>query len=315
MVAGDRLNDVTGLVFSNPGITVEQKTTAALPFSEDTVGQSGKFHVRIAAEVPPGRYEVRATGRHGLSNPRVFVVTRAASERVSGVSHDRQTPTELPLGQFVNAVSTAAQRDWFRFELNEPADLNIQLLAQRVDSRMIGQLRVYDSQGRSLAVARGSDDFDPTISLSELPAGQYTVMLHDFLYRGGSEFPYQLVVRSNADAVHSVYGQVEGIQKLAEGELPVNWNPNSASSGGSGNLSLTEVAEPNATQRLELPSETVWWFPSDQSGQVYELSAKKGEQVTVSVLSDRLGEPSDARLFVQTDRIAGGRKAEISSRC
>jgi len=299
VIAGDRLNDVSGLVFSNPGITAAQKTTAALPFSEEAVGLSGKFHVRVAAEVQPGRYEVRAAGRHGLSNPRVFVVTTAVNELVTAVSHDPQTPTELPLEQFVNAACTAAQRDWFRFELQEPTDLAIEFLAQRVDSRMIGQLRVFDSQGRSLAVARGSDDFDPTISLAKLPAGQYTLMLHDFLYRGGSEFPYQLVVRSNGGGVPSLFGLAEGKQEQAEGELPLNWNPASASSGGSSNLRLTEIAEPNAVQRLEVPSETNWWFQSDQSGQVFELSAKKGEQVSVSVLADRLGQPSDARLFVQ----------------
>ena len=299
VVAGDRLNGVTNLVFSNPGITAEQKTTAALPFSDAAVGQSGKFHVRVAADVPPGRYEVRTAGRHGISNPRVFVVTKAANERVSTVSHDRQTPTELQPGQFLNAVCTVAQRDWFRFELDKPADLSIQLLAQRVDSRMIGQLRVFDSEGRSLAVARGSDDFDPEISLSKLPAGQYTVMLHDFLYRGGSEFPYQLVVGLDADAVPLLLGQADAMQEPVQGKLPGNWNPNCVSSGNAGKLMLNEVAEPAAAQRLELPSETAWWFPPDQSGQVYELSAKKGQQVAIRVLADRLGEPSDARLFVQ----------------
>ena len=297
VVAGDRLNEANALIFSNPGIIAEQRTGATLPFSDQAVGLSGKFRVRVEEGVPPGAYEVRVSGRHGISNPRVFLVTSAANQLVPAVSHDPAAPTELPLGEFINASCTVAQRDWLRFELKETADVRVDLFARRVDSRMIGQLKVMDAAGKSLAAARGSDEFDPTIKLAKLGPGKYTVMLHDFLYRGGSEFPYQLVVTTGGDSPSDLQA-LESQVGMTAGKLPVNRLPASVTSG-SKHLSLVDVVQPKAVQRLDLPSESSWWFPSDQSGQVFEFGAKKGEQISVSVVSERVGQPSDAKLFVQ----------------
>ena len=288
-------------MFSNPGITAKQRTIAALPFSDSPLGLSGKFRVHVDPSVPPGAYEVRVSGRHGLSNPRVFIVTSAASQLLSTVSHNPQVPTELSVGQFVNASCTTEQRDWFRFELSETTDVRLCLLAGRVDSRMIGLLKVLDSEGRALAVARGSDELDPTINLAKLPAGKYSVMVHDFLYRGGSEYPYQLVVAvgpGDAKFESSVFDFESSLVEQVPGRLPVHVNP-SAITLESGNVSLLNASQPNAIQEVELPSKDSWWFPADQSGQVFQFAAKKGEQISVEIVSGRVGQPSDAKLFVQ----------------
>lgn len=295
------MNEANALVFSNPGITAEQRTTVALPFTDPPVGLSGKFRVSVAADVPPGAYEVRVSGRHGLSNPRIFIVTSAVNQLVSTVSHDPQAPTKLPTGQFVNATCTAEQRDWFRFELSETADVCVNLLAGRVDSRMIGQLKVLDANGRSLAIARGSDEFDPTIRLAKLPAGSYSVMVHDFLYRGGGEYPYQLVVAVGSGEIggqSGVLGLESGLVEKVAGRLPANLMPSSITLGSDAG-SLSGAVQPSAIQKLDIPSKDSWWFPVDQSGQVFQFGAKKGEQISVEVASDRLGQPSDARLFLQ----------------
>lgn len=297
------MNEADALVFSHPGITAKQRTVAALPFSDSPVGLSGKFRVRVDPSVPSGAYEVRVSGRHGLSNPRIFIVTSAANQLVSAISHSPQAPTELPVGQFVNASCTAEQRDWFRFELSETADVRLRLLAGRVDSRMIGLLKVLDSSGRSLAVARGSDDLDPTINLAKLPAGKYSVMVHDFLYRGGSEYPYQLVVAVGPEDMESapvVLGFESGLVEIEKvsGRLPAHVMP-SAITLGSDEVSLTDAGQPNAIQKVEMPSKNAWWFPADQSGQVFQLGAKKGQKISVEIVSGRAGQPSDAKLFVQ----------------
>ena len=295
------MNEANALVFSNPGITAEQRTTVALPFTDPPVGLSGKFRVSVAADVPPGAYEVRVSGRHGLSNPRIFIVTSAVNQLVSTVSHDPQAPTKLPTGQFVNATCTAEQRDWFRFELSETADVCVSLLAGRVDSRMIGQLKVLDANGRSLAIARGSDEFDPTIRLAKLPAGSYSVMVHDFLYRGGGEYPYQLVVAVGSGEIggqSGVLGLESGLVEKVAGRLPANLMPSSITLGSDAG-SLSGAVQPSAIQKLDIPSKDSWWFPVDQSGQVFQFGAKKGEQISVEVASDRLGQPSDVRLFLQ----------------
>ena len=297
VVAGDRLNEADALIFSNPGIDAEQRTGAALPFSDQVVGLSGKFRVRVDDAVPPGAYEVRVAGRHGISNPRVFLVTSVANQLLPAISHDPAKPTELPVGEFINSTCTVAQRDWFHFELKDTADVRVDLFARRVDSRMIGQLKVMDAAGKSLASARGSDEFDPAIKLAQLGPGKYTVMLHDFLYRGGSEFPYQLVVSAGGDSSSDLQA-LESQGEMTEGKLPVNRLPSSVTCE-SKQLSLADAVQPKPVQRLDFPSESSWWFPRDQRGQVFEFGAKKGEMISVCVVSERVGQPSDAKLFVQ----------------
>src|SRR5262249_44399052 len=73
-VTGDDLDDAGKLDCSHPGIT------ATLTMAEPGLGQTGPqpvhgtFQVKIAADVPPGVYELRVQGKFGLSNPRAFVV-------------------------------------------------------------------------------------------------------------------------------------------------------------------------------------------------------------------------------------------------
>ncbi len=71
-VSGNRLDEVDQLRFSDPRITAQLVTTDPLPLSEDRVANYGNFQVKIAPDTPTGRYEVRAVGRHGVSNPPPF---------------------------------------------------------------------------------------------------------------------------------------------------------------------------------------------------------------------------------------------------
>src|SRR4029079_8545373 len=72
-IAGADLDDCSRLVFSHSGIAAEQKTAAATEL-EPWRRATKQSIVKIAGDVPPGVYEVRAQGRFGLSNPRAFVV-------------------------------------------------------------------------------------------------------------------------------------------------------------------------------------------------------------------------------------------------
>ena len=73
-ITGDDLDDARQLVFSHAGITA--KLTMADPGLARPVPNPlyGTFQVRIAPDVPPGVYELRALGKFGLSNPRAFAV-------------------------------------------------------------------------------------------------------------------------------------------------------------------------------------------------------------------------------------------------
>ena len=291
LVSGDRLNGVRELVFSHPGITATPKTSDPLPFSDTPQLLSGQFQVTIADDVPKGRYEVRALGRHGLSNPRAFLVSDYENQSIASVSHQREMATELSLNTLVHAAATSAEQDWFQFRLEAPTALRIELIAQQIDSRMIGKLKLIGPNGQTLATSRGADDFDPIIETDELPNGMYRLLVHDFLYRGGSEFPYQVLVRSRSDS-----DDLMSAADFVAGRLPALWMPNAAANN---RVNVEQVAEFTTPQKLTIPTRNTWWFTPDQTDLVFELEAKKGQTISFDVCSERLGEPSDARLMVQ----------------
>src|SRR5437763_10915510 len=66
-IAGRDLEEAKTLHFDHPGL----KATGL---------KDRQFKIAIAAEVPPGTYEVRVVGRFGISGARLFAVQRGLSE-------------------------------------------------------------------------------------------------------------------------------------------------------------------------------------------------------------------------------------------
>src|SRR5262245_42363277 len=62
-VAGADIEDATKLLFDHPGITAEHV-------------KDRKFKVTVAADVPAGTYDARLVGKYGVTNPRLFAVSR-----------------------------------------------------------------------------------------------------------------------------------------------------------------------------------------------------------------------------------------------
>ncbi len=295
VTAGDQLDEIDSLHFSHAGITAELKSLDPLPFSEERQPHYGQFTVSVSADVPAGRYEVRTGGRHGVSNPRAFLVSRLANETPSTISHDAKAPTPLALDTLLHAKATAANVDYFGLTIEDGQSVQIELLAQRVDSRMIGQLTLYDSSGHRLAVSRGADDVDPVMFRAQLPAGDYLLAVHDFTFRGGDEFHYQVVALDpEGDVASTSFVEYDPSVK---GQLPRDWGARAFTLLGQGPLMATN--EPAQTQTIGLPIDSTYWFPTERSDSVFEFSADEGDTFAIDVVSQRVGEPTDARLIVE----------------
>ena len=289
---GTNLDEITSLHFSHPGIKAELETADPLPHSEERQRRYGRFVVDVPAELPTGRYEVRARGRHGISNPRAFLITPLVHEPPKGISHDRNAPTTLPPNTVLHAKTTAAEIDYFGLSVHKSQSLRVDLYAQRVDSRLIAQLKLYDASGRQLATARGADDVDPLLQTGELPAGDYLLAVHDFTFRGGDEYHYQLVAQDLAESDWKLEDQ-----PIGEGRLP--WP--SLTRG----FTIKEPAfaanppESNKTETIQLPADETRWFSDQNKESLFEFSANQGDAYCIDVVSERVGQPSDARLIVQ----------------
>jgi hypothetical protein len=289
---GDKLDEVDKLYFSHPGITSELKSLDPIAFTEDRRPHHGQFTVHVPADIPAGRYEVRAGGRHGVSNPRAFLVSPLANQMLASVSHDAKAPTPLPLNSLLHAKATPANVDCFGISIGEGESLRIELLAQRLDSRMIGQLTLYDSGNRMVAWSRGADEVDPLLTFEAPIAGEYVLAVQDFLYRGGAEFHYQVAAQPATTAVDLVQ-RVAG----APGQLPLLW-PTRASTTLE-RQALGAATGSGEMETIDVPGQTTRWFSSDRSDSVFDFSANEGEQFAIDIVSQRLVQPTDARLIVR----------------
>ena len=292
--AGSRLDEVVQLRFSHPGITSELMTDDPLPFSQQRQPRYGSFRVKIAASVPPGRYECRAVGRHGVSNPRAFLV-HTLGDVAAAPSNTKDQPAPLPRGTVHHGKAANAQVHYFSLHVDQGQTLRIDCLAVQVDSRMIPTLTLFDSSGQTLQTRNGSDSVDPYLIVEAYQAGDYLLAVHDAIYRGGEEFGYLLVAQLNDSAVNLI----PPIGQTSEGQIPVAWLP-SASSGFTGLAdNAIEMEETSDAQPITPPCTIRASFDSRDDEDAYEFTAKQDEQLAIDLISQRIGQPTDCRMILQ----------------
>src|SRR5262249_36216498 len=94
--------------------------------------------------------------------------------------------------------------DCFRFSAKQGERVLIDCWAQRIDSKADGTLILYDAKGTELDRSLDVHGRDPFIDFAVPADGQYTVELHDFLYKGGPDYFYRLSL-STAPYIDFVY--------------------------------------------------------------------------------------------------------------
>jgi hypothetical protein len=193
IVDGDGVDQ---LIFSHPSIKAVQATIPSPVDDGKTMPVANKFNVTIAADVPPGVYDVRAAGTFGISNPRAFAVgeLKELVEPTTNVNAAAAMPMEV--GSVVNGSVVANGEDWFKFPAKKGQRLLIDILGQRVDSKIDATLVVYDGKLQELARSRDANRRDPLVDLSVPADGEYYVKVYDFTYGGGADYFYRLAVHT-----------------------------------------------------------------------------------------------------------------------
>src|SRR5215470_1236884 len=90
-VIGAEMEGVKTLLFDHPGLKA-------------TFVKERRFRVSIAADVPPGTYDVRLIGRFGVSNPRLFSVSHGLADVAQKAPG---TPQAVPVNSAVNGTCGA----------------------------------------------------------------------------------------------------------------------------------------------------------------------------------------------------------------
>lgn len=194
-IGGEDLDDVDRLVFSHAGISAQRKMAEPTPFDEGPQPVENVFLAKIAADVPPGVYEVRAAGRYGLSNPRSFVVSPLAGTLEVEPNNHAEEATVVAIPAAVHGQATGnADVDWFAFDGKRGERLLIEGYARRLDSNMDVVLSLVGPDGAGLGEHREGQAGDPLID-AVLPAdGTYRLKVHDVLFGQGPGYSYRLVI-------------------------------------------------------------------------------------------------------------------------
>lgn len=223
-VLGADIEDTNTLLFDHKGITAKHV-------------KDRKFAVTVAADVPAGTYDARLVGKYGVTNPRLFAVSRGLTEVAEkGANDERATAQTVPVNCVINGNSKGGKEAVFRFAAKKGQRVVAECFAQRLDSQLDANLLLTDSEGKQLASNGDYAGKDPLVEFIAPKDGDYFVLLNDLSFRGG--FPYRLVI-SDTPHVENVFPRVVQAGKKAEltiygrnlgsGAKPSPWSVNDLS--------------------------------------------------------------------------------------
>lgn len=296
------------------------------------------IEITIDPAAAPGDRELRLSGPGGLSNPLRFQVgcipEISESEPIGRATPEASSVLTLPCT--INGQVMPADADLFRFKARRAQRLVIDAQARRLIPYMADAVpgwfqavvTVSDAGGRELASA---DDYrvnpDPTL-LFQVPAdGEYTLKIHDALYRGREDFVYRVSIgelpfvtqifplggREGAAATTAVTGwnlpHTRATLGTGEGPGPVRSTREFRGKWPSNEIpyavdDLPEVSEP-ASKNGQTPPTPVL-LPHLVNGRigtpdetdVYQVEGKAGQELVAEVCARRLNSPLDSRLSI-----------------
>ncbi len=185
-IAGAEIDDVKSLHFDQPGLTAEHV-------------KDRTFKIAVGPEVAAGTYDVRLVGRFGVSNPRLFAVSRGLADGVEKEpNNDAAQAQAITVNSAVQGMSDGNGEDVFRLTARKGQRITIHCQAQKLDSAMDATLAVTTASGGPIASSSDYFGSDPFIDLLVPADGDYLVSVADLSFRGG--FPYRLVVSDKPHA-------------------------------------------------------------------------------------------------------------------
>ncbi len=209
-IDGIDLDDCLKLMFSHPGIQAKPKMRDPKLYEEGPQPVDNTFTVTIAQNVPVGTYSVRASGKYGLSNPRAFIVDALPEIIEAEPNNSAEEAAEITPGTVIQGkADRATDLDWYRFTARKGQSLVIECWAEKIDSRLQPLLTLYNAQGHELDRSRYVWGRDTLLDFTAPADGEYLLQVRDFVYGGGNDFPYRLVLdpRPHIDFVFPAAGQ------------------------------------------------------------------------------------------------------------
>lgn len=209
---GLNINKATKVLFSHPGITAtiepikesaatKRKRRRLNDQSSPQLADRVKIRITIAADVPCAMYDLRLQGASGVSNMLPFEVASYPNFMENKRSQIKQPNLVNALPAVLCGYVTPGGVDYFRFEgkggetivAAVKARQLVPYIADAVPGWFQPVIKIINSEGREVAY---SDDYhhnvDPVIITTLPKDDNYTLIIHDAIYRGREDFNYRI---------------------------------------------------------------------------------------------------------------------------
>jgi hypothetical protein len=239
-VVGNDIEEATKLLFDHPGITAKHV-------------EDRKFAVTVGPDVPAGTYDMRLVGKYGVTNPRLFAVTRGLTEVSEKSPNDeRATAQPVPVNCVVNGTSKQGKEAVFRFAAKKGQRVVAECFAQRLDSQLDANLTLTDSEGKQLASNGDYAGKDPLVEFVAPKDGDYFVTVNDLSFRGGH--PYRLVI-SDQPHVENLFPRV--VRAGQQSDLRVYGRNLVPGRAGDSELSVNDLPLQVITEKVSPPEDVL----------------------------------------------------------
>jgi hypothetical protein len=182
---------------------------AALATDVENNGQDAArvvFQFNAPADAAPGIHGVRVTTPGGVSGVAAIMVDDLPTVLDAGGNGQPESAQLVTVPGAIDGYIDNLARDFYRFSIDTPQTLTMEVFARRLGSPLDPIMFLYDSQGRELAYcddARGLST-DAQISHEFVEPGEYIIEVRDIRYSGGGNHFYRLRI-GDFPAVNTAY--------------------------------------------------------------------------------------------------------------
>lgn len=303
-VTGTAVDELRQLHFSYPLVSSPTNAALADPSATQVLDKppsaASSFKTLIDPAADPGRCEVRAVGRFGISNPRPLWLTHKPVV-VAGADHtDAALAIDYPIDSIVVARCVPQRRNYYRCAIQPGQTLTAVAYAKQLDSRASPILVLYGPapQRRELSRGRGVGNWPAQVSASIDEPGDALLVVYDAIYGGGIDYPYAL------ECVISTSPQPEATASAATLELDHTMRPSLHSPPQAvadierWSVASQLLASATAESAETLPVSIEGISTDDRAVNSHDFTASKGQVLWLEVASQRLGQLTDMRLLL-----------------
>jgi hypothetical protein len=184
---GERLGDVSGALFYQPGLT--------LTALETKDGKLATARLAIAPDAPLGEHSLRLAGPGGITELRSFWVGAFPVVDEIEPNTPDSNPQRIELNRTIHGIAGNEDEDAFLVTLKQGQRLSAEVEAMRLGRTMFdASLAILDARGFELATCDDAPLLrtDAFVSILAPADGEYRVVVREAAYEGNDQCRYRL---------------------------------------------------------------------------------------------------------------------------